>query len=86
MSLQVSYRPSTFEEMVGNKEAIESIKSVINRDKPPSTYLFTGPGGVGKTTAAGVESWHAKVSNDHRRRWAELYAPSRSSDEAAILP
>ena len=54
MSLQVYYRPSTFEEMVGNKEAIESIKSVINRDKPPSTYLFTGPGGVGKTTAARI--------------------------------
>lgn len=60
MSLQVDYRPQTLEDIIGNKEVIESLKSVLARDAPPSTFLFTGPGGSGKTTLARIV---AKILN-----------------------
>ena len=50
MSLQVQYRPSTFTNYFGNEEVIESVKSVLDREHPPSAFLITGPSGCGKTT------------------------------------
>ena len=50
MSLQVTNRPKSFDEMFGNQSTIESLKSVLGRENPPSTFLFTGPSGCGKTT------------------------------------
>lgn len=54
MSLQVTYRPKTLNDIVGNENIIDSIESVLKRKKPPSTFLFTGMGGSGKTTLARI--------------------------------
>ena len=58
------YRPSKFEEVVGQDSIIESLQH-FKKDGWPSTILFSGPSGVGKTSlarivskAAGCESYN----------------------------
>ncbi|MBI4983463.1 DEAD/DEAH box helicase family protein, partial [Candidatus Woesearchaeota archaeon] len=43
------YRPSTFEEIKGQKEIVEKIKAFVQTKNMPH-LLFSGPAGVGKTT------------------------------------
>jgi len=49
-------RPSTIDEMVGQKEVKEVIKTLVNSsiktNEPVPSILFSGPSGTGKTTAA----------------------------------
>ncbi|MDD1656726.1 MAG: replication factor C small subunit [Methanomicrobiales archaeon] len=45
------YRPQRLEEMVGQKEIVERLRSYVRSGSMPH-LLFTGPAGVGKTTAA----------------------------------
>jgi len=44
------YRPKTYEELLGNDLAVKSVKSEIANGS--HVFLFTGPGGTGKTTLA----------------------------------
>ncbi|WP_329904931.1 DNA polymerase III subunit gamma/tau [Porphyromonas pogonae] len=48
------YRPDTFESMVGQEALTKTLKSAILSNKMAHAYLFCGPRGVGKTTAARV--------------------------------
>lgn len=73
MSLQVDYRPQTLEEMIGNEKTINSLKSVLERDNPPHTFLFTGPSGTGKTTIARIIS---KLLGVHEADFTEQNASS----------
>jgi len=54
--LYQAYRPRTFDEVVGNKEAIRTLESFIKRDRSevPHAFLFSGPSGCGKTTLARI--------------------------------
>lgn len=54
MSLYQKYRPTTFDDMVGNAAEIESLKTTLSRKNRPHAYLFVGPPGCGKTTAARI--------------------------------
>lgn len=51
---QIKYRPTTLEEIVGNKDTISALESVLNRDDKPHAYLLHGPSGTGKTTIARI--------------------------------
>lgn len=63
MTLQVAYRPPSLDEFIGNEEAIESLKSVLDRGDVPASFLFTGPPGCGKTTLAFVIKNHLKIDD-----------------------
>jgi replication-associated recombination protein RarA len=40
-------------DVIGQDAAVATLKSALLRDAVPQSYLFVGPEGVGKTTAAG---------------------------------
>ena len=46
------YRPLRFEEVVGQEAVGRTIRGAIRAGEIPSTFLFAGPRGVGKTTMA----------------------------------
>lgn len=48
------YRPQTFGEMLGQEAICLTLKSAIQQDKIAHAYLFCGPRGVGKTSAARI--------------------------------
>lgn len=48
------YRPTNFEEVVGQKYIIQTIKNSIANDKIGHAYLFSGSRGIGKTTIARI--------------------------------
>lgn len=53
--LYQKYRPQTLEQMVGQPNAVKTIKGLFARNKSvPRALLFTGPTGTGKTTAARI--------------------------------
>ena len=48
--LALKYRPSNFNELIGQNVVAETIINSIKANKIPNAYLFTGIRGVGKTT------------------------------------
>ncbi|MFA6829095.1 MAG: DNA polymerase III subunit gamma/tau [Bacilli bacterium] len=46
------YRPQSFEEVVGQKAIVETLKNAISEGKIAHAYLFCGPRGTGKTSMA----------------------------------
>jgi len=52
ITLYRKYRPSTFDEVAGETDIINTIKNSLKENKMAHAYLFTGPRGVGKTTTA----------------------------------
>ncbi len=46
------YRPQAFEEMTGQEHVVKTVENAIKLDRVAHAYLFAGPRGVGKTTAA----------------------------------
>lgn len=52
MNLYNKHRPTDFDEMTGDSVIIDNLHTVITKEDRPHSYLFTGPFGCGKTTAA----------------------------------
>ena len=51
-ALYRTYRPSTFEEVAGQKHIVKTLQNALNTQKIAHAYLFTGPRGTGKTSMA----------------------------------
>lgn len=53
-ALYREWRSQTFDDMVGQKMITQTLKNAIIQEKVSHAYLFTGPRGTGKTSAAKV--------------------------------
>jgi len=48
------YRPQTFDDVVGQRAATDTLKNAILHDRVAHGYIFSGARGVGKTTSARI--------------------------------
>lgn len=53
MTLYLKYRPNNLDEL-DSSEAAESLKKIVKSGKIPHAFLFAGPKGIGKTSAARI--------------------------------
>jgi DNA polymerase-3 subunit gamma/tau len=48
------YRPQTFEELIGQEHVANTLRNAILKQRIGHAYLFSGPRGIGKTSAARI--------------------------------
>ncbi|RJQ17359.1 replication factor C small subunit [Candidatus Woesearchaeota archaeon] len=72
------YRPSTFEEIVGQTEIVKRTKAFVEQRNMPH-LLFSGPAGVGKTTLSLVIARQL-----FKESWKENFLELNASDERGI--
>jgi DNA polymerase III gamma/tau subunit len=56
MSLDLKYRPKTFDDIIGekNKKEVEKFQRLLEKDGGPQSFILSGPSGCGKTTLARI--------------------------------
>jgi len=57
------YRPADFESLIGQDNIVQTLKNSIKRGQLAHAYLFCGPRGVGKTSAARIFARTINCSN-----------------------
>lgn len=72
------YRPSKFEEVVGQQDILKRVKSLVQSLNIPH-LLFAGPAGIGKSTLALIV-----VKELFKDKWKENYLELNASDERGI--
>ena len=48
------FRPTSFQELVGQDEVLQSLRVALAQKTVPHAFLFSGSRGVGKTTSARI--------------------------------
>lgn len=84
----LKYRPTTFEEVVGQQSITQTLKNSLEQDQLAQALLFCGPRGVGKTSCARIlakqinkSSQTEPTEDDYAFNIFELDAASNNSVE-----
>ena len=77
-ALALTYRPTTFDDVVEQGSTITILKNQIETNKFKHAYLFAGSAGCGKTTCARI---FANEINNHQGNPIEMDAASNNSVE-----
>lgn len=72
------YRPQSLDEVVGHEEITHRLERYVAKDDLPN-LLFSGPAGVGKTSAA-----HSIARELYGENWNEYFLELNASDERGI--
>jgi len=78
MTLYLKYRPQTLDELDSEK-ARETLKEIVLKGEIPHAFLFSGPKGIGKTSAARIL---AKIVNCENPKKGE---PCNSCDQCTSI-
>ena len=54
IALYRAWRPQSFQDMVGQQHIIQTLQNAIREQRTSHAYLFSGPRGTGKTSAAKI--------------------------------
>ena len=73
------YRPSTFEDVVGQEHVTKTLQNAIAKKQIAHAYLFCGPRGVGKTTCARIFSQLINENTNSEYNIFELDGASNNS-------
>lgn len=66
-ALYRKYRPSSFDEVVGQRHIIQTLKNAVVQDRIGHAYLFCGPRGTGKTSIAKIFAKMLNCEDDRNR-------------------
>src|SRR6188474_3870970 len=54
IALARKWRPQRFEDVIGQRGVVETLKNAISTGRLAQSFIFAGPRGVGKTTTARI--------------------------------
>lgn len=80
-NLAEKYRPTTFDDIRGSDVVVDMLEVMAERKDIPNCLMFTGGGGVGKTTAARVLATHLNGGEVDSTSYIELDAASNNGIE-----
>ena len=81
MTLYLKYRPQTLEEL-DSQSARESLKKIIFSGNVPHAFLFYGPRGTGKTSAARIV---AKILNCEKNHAGKMSEPCNKCEQCLSI-